>query len=398
MVTKFWRIFLTIPIWLIVFGCADDKNKFAPPPPPEVTVAQPKVEDVTEYKYTTGQTSAKESVEIRARVKGFLQKVHFTDGSLVKEDDLLITIDPSEYKAELDNQKAQFQSAQAAATYAKNDLSRREKAYKARAISEMDLLSSRSDRDQAVAAVAQAKAAVETAKLNLSYTEIHAPFTGRISRRLVDEGNLVGADGTTLLTTIVKLKPIYVYFTINERDVVEYLRIMTEEDRRGLRGEDTQPPDLELALTGDDGYPHNGVLDYMDNEVDPDTGTIQARGLFQNDGLLLIPGLFAKIRIPTGVKKDALLVPDLAVGLDQAGSYVLVVDKDNVVQRQSIQTGQLVGSMRVIEKGVNKEDRVVVKGILRARPGAKVNPVTAEEAGAQEKEEKTSTAGEQPKS
>jgi RND family efflux transporter MFP subunit len=225
--------------------------------------------------------------------------------------------------------------------------------------------------------VAAARAAVESAKLNLSYTKIHSPIDGRASRHLVDVGNLVGADGPTLLTTVVSINPIYVYFTVNEREVAEYLREVNRHGRMGEKGEDTRPPVFELALPNDEGYPHKGVLDYWNNQVDADTGTIQARGVLPNDSNLLLPGFFANIRAPQGVQKDALLVPDRAVSIDQAGRYLLLVDDKDTVQRRQVGTGGLVGSLRVIEEGLTAHDRVVVKGLLRARPGSKVTPVRA---------------------
>lgn len=360
----------------MTFGCKKEQNQYVPPPPPKVTVASPVVQDVTEYASFTGQTAAEDSVEIRARVKGFLQAVHYQDGQLVKEGERLFSIDPREYVAALNQVKAEQLNAEAALSFAKNDLDRREKAYKERAISEVDLLRARSERDRAAATVAAAKAEVETAKLNLSYTRIKSPIAGRVSRRLVDVGNLVGADGATLLATVVSVEPIYVYFRVNEREVAQYLREINQQDRMGEKGEDTRPPVIELALSEDKGYPHHGVLDYFDNRVDADTGTIQARGVLPNNNHLLLPGFFAKIRTPKAVKKGALLVPDRVVGVDQSGRYLLTVDKGNVVQRREVTTGALVGGLRVIESGLEANERVVVKGILRARPGSSVTPIT----------------------
>ena len=360
-------------------ACKKKENKYAPPPPPKVTVAPPKIQDVTVYLYMTGRTAAIKKVDIVARVRGYLEKIYFNDGDVVKKGQLLFTIDPREYLAALHMAEADLLNAQSSLNFAKNDLDRREKAYRKKAVSELDYLRAKAEYDKAKAAVAAAKAKVEEAKLNLSYTKIRAPITGKTSRHLVDVGNLVGANGPTILTTIVTMNPIYAYFNVNERDVARYLSRKAKKRTGGTKIIPRRMIPVELALATEEGYPHQGKLDYVDNRIDPNTGTLQARAVFPNDNLTIVPGFFARIRIPDRVEKDALLVPERAIGLDQVGRYVYVVGSGDKVERRDIKIGPLVGTMRVVEKGLKKDDRVIVEGILRARPGEKVQPIAAKE-------------------
>jgi RND family efflux transporter MFP subunit len=378
-------------------ACKKKENKYAPPPPPKVTVAPPKVQDVTVYLYMTGRTAAINKVDVVARVKGFLDKISFNDGDIVKKDQLLFTIDPREYVASLHMAEAELLNAKASLNFAKNDLQRREKAYQKKAVSELDYLRSKAEYDKAKAAVAAAEAKVEDAKLNLSYTKIMSPITGKTSRHLIDVGNLVGASGPTVLMTVVSLNPIYAYFNVNERDVARYLRRVAKEMKGKNREGKLRPKRtvlVELALATEEGYPHKGKLDYVDNRVDPNTGTLQARAVFSNDDLTIVPGFFVKIRIPDRVEKDALLIPERAISLDQVGRYVYVVGPDNKVVRKDIKVGPAVGTMRVVEKGLKKDDRVIIEGILHARPGVKVQPVAPEKTPA----EKPETSGAKPES
>ncbi len=371
-------LFLSQPL-----ACKKKENKYAPPPPPKVTVAPPKVQDVTVYLHMAGRTAAISKVDIVARVKGYLEKIYFKDGDIVKKGQLLFTIDPKEYINALHMAEAELLNAKSALSFAKNDLERREKAYEKRAVSELDYLKSKAEYDKAKAQVAAAEAKVEEAKLNLSYTKIVSPITGKTSRHLMDTGNLVGASGPTVLTTVVSLNPIYAYFNINERDVARYLRRRSEEWKKENMPEGKIRPKkvvpVELALATEENYPHKGKLDYVDNRVDPNTGTLQARAMFPNDDLTIIPGFFAKIRIPDRVEKNALLVPERAISLDQVGRYLYAVGADDKVVRKDIKIGPQVRTLRVVEKGLKKDDRVIVEGILRARPGEKVQPVLAKE-------------------
>ncbi len=369
-----WLLLLIGILLLLPLSCKKKENKYAPPPPPKVSVAPPKVQDVTIYLYMTGRMAAINKVDIVARVRGYLEKIYFKDGDIVKKGQLLFSIDPREYLAALHMAEADLLNAKSSLNFAKNDLERREKAYRKKAVSELDYLRAKAEYEKAKAAVAAAKAKVEEAKLNLSYTKITSPITGKASRHLVDVGNLVGATGATVLTTIVSLNPIYAYFNVNERDVARYLRSKADEAKGGkMVPRKVMPVDLGLAT--EEGYPHKGNLDYVDNRIDPNTGTLQARAVFPNDNLTLLPGFFSRIRIPDRVEKNALLVPERAIGMDQVGRYVFVVGEGDKVERRDIKIGSLVGTLRVVEKGLKKEDRVIVEGILRVRPGIKVQPV-----------------------
>ncbi len=372
--------FLILSLLLPLSCKKEKKNTYVPPPLPKVTVQTPEIKDVTLYLNLTGRTAAIEKVDIVARVKGFLEKIHFKDGDMVKKGDLLYTIDAREYIAALHKAEADLLKAKSSLTFAKNDLDRREKAFKEHAVSELDYLRAKAEYDKAKAAVAAAQAKVEEARLNLSFTKIYSPINGKASMSLVDKGNLVGASGPTLLTTIVSLDPIHAYFNLNERDVARYLRRASE--KATPKNIDKIRPKkkilVDLALATEEGYPHQGKLDYVDNRVDANTGTLQARAVFPNKDLTIIPGFFAKIRIPISIQKNALLVPERAIGLDQVGPYVLVVGPDDKVVRKDIKIGPKIGIYRLVQKGLQKEDRVIIEGILFARPGEKVQPVAPE--------------------
>lgn len=354
-----------------ITGC-DQKNTYVPPPPPAVTVEKPRQQSVTNYAEFTGTTVAVETVELRARVEGYLHSMHFSSGANVNKGDLLFVIDPRPFQARLDETTSDLAIRQAELKLAETTLKRKEGALKDKAISEVEVIEARAQRDKAIAAVEAAKAAVETARLNLSYTKIHAPISGRIGRNLVDVGNLVGADESTLLAIIVKDDPIYTYFNVSERDLLNYQK--TRRNGEQQNGEDKMPP-LYLGLSNERGYPFKGRIDYMDNRIDAATGTIQVRGVFPNADHTLLPGLFARIRIPVDTQANALLVPDSALGADQQGRFLLVVNDQNQVEYRPVGTGTLVQGMRVIEQGITPEDRVIVKGVQRARPGIAVTPM-----------------------
>ena len=360
-------------------GCAQ-KNEFVQPPPPTVTVAHPVVRDITEFADFTGKTASVASAEIRARVQGWLDKQHFSDGDVVRRGALLFTIDPREYEAALHQAEADLLNAQTALAFAENDLARREKAFAENAISELDLLRSRADRDGAKATVAAAEARLEEARINLSYCEIRSPITGKTSRRRVDVGNLVGAGETTLLTTVTQIKPIYAYFNVNERDVSRQLQALSKgwEKRLNDGGDREASVDVMLGVATEDDFPHLGALDFVDNHVDPETGTIQVRAVFPNDAFNLLPGMFSKIRIPVGLLDEALLVPELATAQDQQGHYLLIVNEANVVERRSVTLGPQEHDLVVVREGIEAGDRIVVNGLLNARPGSEVTAELSE--------------------
>jgi RND family efflux transporter MFP subunit len=364
--------FALLLIPLALGGC--EKEKAQPPQrrPPEVTVAKPVVRDVTNYIYFTGYTEARKSVELRARVEGYLEKFIFTPGTLVKKGDLLFEIDPKPFEAKVAQARADLQTRQAELKLAQASLKRKESAFKEKAVSELAVLEARAQSSKAQAEVKGAEAALTDSQLNLSYTKIHAPISGRISRNYVDAGNLVGAGGDkTLLATIVNYSPIYAYFNLDERSLMLYKKHNREQDSGRPAN---QYPKVFLGLTGDTGYPYEGQGDYLDNTVDLSTGTIQARAIFANKDLFIEPGMFARIRLPYAITKDALLVPDSAIAADQRGRYLLTVNMKNIVEYKPVEIGAVVDGLRVISKGITGEDLVVVKGIQRARPGSPVTP------------------------
>ncbi len=362
-----------------ITGCSDKKVSASntAPPPPEVTVIKPVKQSVTSFAEFTGTTEAMESVSIRARVEGFLEKIHFTPGDRVNEGDLLFTIDDEQYQALLDEAEADLSIRKAELIVAEARFLRRERAFKDKAVSEVAVIEAQSALATSKASVGAAEASVKTAKLNLSYTRVKAPVSGRIGRSLVDTGNLVGAGERTLLTTIVNDESIYVYFSINERALLHYLKL--DSAQPSPAGEGTP---VSLGLTNQDGYPYTGRIDYIHNRMETSTGTISVRGIFSNPDYRLIPGLFARLRIPVGNAAEALLVPDMAVVYDQQGPFLLKINAENVVQYQPVSVGIMVNDMRVISNGITNEDRIIINGLHRAHPGAVVAPVETSPAAA----------------
>jgi RND family efflux transporter MFP subunit len=371
---------ISLLIWAVA-ACGSQSNEFIEPPPPKVTVAKPLQQEVIDYLEFTGTTYAFEEVEVRARVAGFLQSMNFTPGTKVEKGDLLFVIDPREYQAELNAAKAEQSSAEAQLKRAGIEFKRAEKLFKQKAGAQTEVVKWRGQRDVARADVLRAKAKVEKTGLDLSYTKVTAPITGRVGRNLVDLGNLVGEGEPTLLTTVTRYDPMYAYFNLNERDLLK-VRAMSRKkaQEKGLDlAEDSEiETDIQvfLELANEEGYPHQGKLDFAESGVDKETGTLQLRGVFPNPSpaFVLIPGLFVSLRMPVDKRENALLVTERAIGSDQSGRFLLAVNSENVVEKRPIQMGRLVDGLRVIEDGMQPDDRVVVNGLQRARPGAKVDP------------------------
>lgn len=365
----------------LMLGSCEKRNEYIEPPPPKVTVAKPLQKEVTDYLEFTGTTHGYEEVEVRARVAGFLQRMHFTPGTQVEKGDLLFEIDPREYEAELNAANAELSAAEAQLKRAEIEFERARRLFKQKAGAETDVVRWRGQRDIASAEVLRAKAKIEKAGLNLEYTKVTAPISGRVSRNFVDVGNLVGEREPTLLTTVTVFDPMHVYFHLNENDLLQVMSQYRQRVKETGFDPEKDPASeadftLFLGLANEDGYPHEGVADFAESGLDPGTGTLELRGVFPNPGppAILVPGLFARLRMPIDKREDALLVSDRAIGADQGGNYLLAVTGDNTVEKRPIRMGQLVDGLRVIEEGLQPGELVVVKGVQRARPGAKVDP------------------------
>jgi RND family efflux transporter MFP subunit len=354
---------------LVLAGCGG-KNVYQPPPPPAVTVSRPVVQSVTDYLDLTGNTQAIYTVQLRARVEGYLEKILFNDGDPVKKGQLLFVIQQNTYQARLQQATANIMAQQATLQHAEIEYARYSSLVKQRAASQTDVDQWRYQRDSAQAGVLSAQAARDLARLDLDYTRVTAPFDGRMDRHLVDAGNLVGAGQSTLLAAINQIDPIYVYFTVNERDLLH----MMGHTRTSLSETQSKNVPVYAGLVTETGYPHEGRLDFAAISVSPTTGTLLLRGILPNPDGRIIPGLYARVRIPFATERSALLVPDAALGFDQQGEYVLVVGDHDVVQRRGVTPGAQIEGFCVIEKGLRSTDRVVIEGLLRAVPGRPVTP------------------------
>lgn len=357
----------------------DDKaNTFAPPPPPEVIVANPISRDVTAYLTYTGVIQASETVDLRARVQGFLTKINFQPGQRVNANDILFEIDKRQYAADVQKAEATLQAQEAALTGAENDARLARQLADQNAGPEIDAIIKAARRDVAIANVAEAKAALVEAKLNLDYCTVRAPIAGRISRNLVDVGNLVGRGEATLLAQIVQATPCYVPIDVSEADVLAVRR-----DKARSEGRESEPGQIkpgiwrpcELALADQTEFKVGGRVDYVEPQLNTETGTLRVRTRFENEDDTLLPGLFARVRFPMQTRVS-VLVPEAALLSDQQGRYALVVNSENEVEVRRVQIGELDGEQRVVEDGLTIADRVVVLGVLKARPGAKVTPKT----------------------
>jgi RND family efflux transporter MFP subunit len=350
---------------------ACEQNSFVPPPPPKVEVAVPMQRSITRYLEATGNTAPIKNVDLVARVQGFLQSINYKDGTLVKEGTTLFTIEPETYKLKLEQAQAAESGLQASMKQAEADFKRQSDLVQKQAVSQATLDTSTAARENAQANLQQAQVNTKIAAVNYGYTNVVAPFDGIVSAHLVSIGELVGVASPTQLANIVALDPIYVNFNVNEQDV---LKIREEARRRGMTVDEIRQLPVEVGLQTESGFPHKGKLDYISPTLNQSTGTLAVRGILPNADRALLPGFFVRVRVPFDEQKNALLVPDVALGSDQAGRYVLVVNDENVVEQRKVQTGQLERDLRVIESGLKADDRVVTAGLLRAIPGQKVDP------------------------
>jgi multidrug efflux system membrane fusion protein len=358
---------LTAPL---LAGCDSKPVAGSAPPPPPVTVARPLQKTITEWDEYTGRFTAVESVDVRARVSGFIDSIHFNEGQIVKQGDLLFVIDPRPYRLAVEQAKADVERAKAKLEIASLDVQRGTALARSQTLTEREFDARKSTERDAAGQVASAEAAVKQAELNLEWTEVRAPIGGRISDKRVDAGNLItgGATGATLLTVIVSIDPIHFIFDGSEADFLRYVRLAAAGGRRSSR--DVQNP-VSVRLADETEYKHEGRMNFVDNVLNPKTGTIRGRAVFDNKDGLLTPGFFGRLRL-FGGEHEALLVPDGAVASDQSSKIVFTVADDGTVGTKLIELGPMVEGLRVIRSGLTPSDRIIIDGLQRARPGQKV--------------------------
>jgi membrane fusion protein, multidrug efflux system len=356
--------------FLTLTAC-EEKNAYVPPPPPKVIAEQPLKQPVTRYIELTGNTQAFNQVDLEARAQGSLDEIKYKDGALEKKGTVLFVIQQNSYQAQLDQAKASVVSAKAELKKAQAEFERQAEMIAKDVSTPANYDKALAQRDSDQGTLQQALANTVIAQINLGYTTVTAPFDGIVTRHLVDVGALVGYAGPTKLATIVQVAPIYVYFNVSETEV---LRIKEGLAKQGKTVRDIPEIPVEIGLQTEDGYPHAGRVDYIAPGIDPATGTLEVRAIFDNKDLSLMPGLFARVRIPVQKLDNALLVADTAIGTSQIGKYLLVVGKNNTVEQRPVQIGQLVGQLRVIASGVSADDWIVTSGTQRAIPGNKVDP------------------------
>jgi membrane fusion protein, multidrug efflux system len=356
----------------ILAGCGEAQKQAAPPP--KVTVAKPIKRTIVDQDEYVGRFVAVDVVEVRARVSGYLDKIHFTDGQLVKQGDLLFTIDKRPFQNTLDQARANLELAKSNVTFTQSDLARGQQLLRDRTISEQIFEQRAQAARNAQAAVTANEAMVRQAELDLEFTELRAPVTGRIGDRRLAVGNLVtgGTGGnTTLLALIVSIDPIRFEYTFDESSLLRYVRL-AQEGRNDVTGRSAVP--VRLKLLDEQDFSHYGRMDFVDNIIDRSTGTIRGRAQFVNSDGLFTPGQFARVQLPGSLPYEALLVPDVAIGTEQVRKFVYVIDKDDVARQRFVALGQVIDDLRVIRDGISADDRIVVNGLMRVRPGQKVTP------------------------
>jgi len=356
----------------VVLTACGEGNQYVAPPLPKVTVGKPDRKMVTRYLEATGNTVAVNTADLVARVAGFVEQINYQDGAPVKKDELLFTIELEPYRVKLEQAKAAEAAAEANLKQARAAFDRQAELLEKKVSTQANYDQALATRDSAQGTLDQARANTRLAAINVEYAQVRAPFDGVVAARQVSVGQYVGGTATpTVLATIVQLKPIYVSFNVSEQDVI---RVRASLAKKGITRDDVMQFKIEVALQDETDYPHVGHIDYVAPSISSTTGTLTVRGVLSNDNQVLLPGYFVRIRVPAPEPDTALLVPDAALGSGQGGRYVLVLNGDNVVEQRNVEIGPLVGALRVIDRGLTADDRVVVGGILRAIPGQKVDP------------------------
>ncbi len=361
---------LLIPLLFLSIGGCSSPNEYQPPPPAKVDVALPLARDVTIYLEETGTTEAVQRVEINARVEGIIEEILFEPNDEVEKDQVLFQLERRRYVAARDMAQAELEAKKVEREKANIEFNRQKELFEKKATPETNLVAAKAELDGSEAAVLAAEAKLDNAQLDLDYTEVRSPIKGQVGKALVKQGNLVSGQPSTHLTTVISYDEIYANFSISERAYLEYL---DKEDRQARESNADKVP-LFLARATDTTFPFQGSFNFADLAVDESTGTFAVRGIFPNPDLKIVPGLFVRIRAPIEQKKDALLVPESATGFDQAGSYLLVVDKNNTVQRRDITVGNKFGPMVVVTSGLKADEPVIIEGVQRSRPEAVVDP------------------------
>ncbi|RKZ86675.1 MAG: efflux transporter periplasmic adaptor subunit [Gammaproteobacteria bacterium] len=368
-------IVLTLLILPLLTACIDkEQEQAAVREAPKVRVTQPVIKTIKKYSIYTGTTRAFKSADVVARVAGRLESIDFIASSEVKKGDLLFRIEKEKYQAQHDNDQALLESAKAELALAKTEVMRMEQASHNRAVSELEVDKAKAHKDVAIASVKSAQAALADSGLNLSYTNVVSPISGVVSREMVDAGNLVGQDGTTLLTRVNAMQPMYVYFNVSESSILKFLDRPSKTDDVA---EDIDKRKISAFVErgNESDFPHEGLIDYIDNEVDGNTGTVEVRLRLANEDLKFFPGLFVRIKVPGADIEDAVLVKEAAIGSDLGGKYVLIVGDNDVVELRYVTLGlpQAEGYVHIIS-GIETGETYIVNGILRARPGLPVQP------------------------
>lgn len=365
-----------VALVLTAFALGCSSKPPAAPPPPAVTVAEVPEREITEWDEFTGRLEAVDAVEIRPRVSGYIRRVTFAEGKEVRKGEVLFEIDPRPYQADLARAEAELERARSAAALAASEVQRAGKLVDVQAISREEYDTRTSAEAQGGAMVRGAEAAVLTARLNQDWTRVRSPIAGRVSKAEVTAGNLVqaGPPDATLLTTVVSMDPIYAYFEGDEQTYLKYVRLAHQGGRPSSR--DARNP-VYMGLANEEGFPHKGYMDFVDNQLNPQTGTIRARAVFSNKDRLFTPGLFARIRLVGSGAYRATLVLDRAIGTDQDKKFVLALKPDSTVEYRPVQLGRLVDGLRVVDSGLTAGDRIVISGLQRVRPGMKIAPTSA---------------------